>query len=201
VADSILVHCNTDCSSRISHALGLDITCTTSLLSQFFLANLGLLILLNERATAAAARREQIRHAVSLEVVLLADIGALKHHGDEMETEAGKAGKHKAGGVDEVVAIHVAMFPASVVGFAKGDTRHAAGDQAGINGSEATKEGCVPWLCIWRGRSSNGGRVGQSIIEALDPVLHVFLIDSAALGRCRSVGGHCLYGSGTDKKE
>lgn len=54
------------------------------------------LLLLNEIAQSAAARQGDVRQARALEVVLLADVGALHRHGDEVQTEAAGTAEEKA---------------------------------------------------------------------------------------------------------
>lgn len=66
----------------------LGIAYTVGLLSQFPLALLGLLVLLDEGAAATAAGGEQIGDEVALQVVLAADVGALEDHGDPVQSKA-----------------------------------------------------------------------------------------------------------------
>jgi hypothetical protein len=57
--------------------------------SQLLLAQLSLLVLLDEIAEGAAARDGDVGDAAALEVVLAADLGALHRLGDPVETDAG----------------------------------------------------------------------------------------------------------------
>jgi hypothetical protein len=71
----------------IGHALGRGVT---RLVAQLLLALLDFLLLLDEGAAAAAARCQAVRHEVALQVVLVADVGALHEHGDDVQTEAAR---------------------------------------------------------------------------------------------------------------
>lgn len=81
---------------RVFHALWLGVSSAIDLLCQLFFTEFGFLVLLDERAASTAARGEQISDAVALEVVLLADVGTLEHHRNEVKPEAGEAGEHEA---------------------------------------------------------------------------------------------------------
>ena len=56
----------------------------------------GLLVLLNKITEATTAGSGNIDKAATLEVVLLADVGALKGHGNPVKTEAARAAEQKA---------------------------------------------------------------------------------------------------------
>jgi len=64
--------------------------------SQLLLAQLGLLVLLNEIAKGAAARRGDVSDAVTLEVVLAADLSALHRLRDPVETDACRGKEEQA---------------------------------------------------------------------------------------------------------
>jgi len=66
----------------IRHSFGLGIP---FLALHLLFSELDLLLLLDKRAAAAAARHQQICDAVALEVVLAADVGALHDHGNPVE--------------------------------------------------------------------------------------------------------------------
>ncbi len=65
-------------------------------LSQERLVMGGLLLLLDQIADTAAAGGGDVGDAVALEVVLLADIGALHGHGDPVKTEASRGTEEEA---------------------------------------------------------------------------------------------------------
>lgn len=64
---------------------------------------LGLFVLLDQAAAVAAARGEEIREAVALEVVLLANVHSLHGHGDPVQTEAAGTAEEEA--LDVVLAL------------------------------------------------------------------------------------------------
>lgn len=76
--------------------------------------------------------------------------------------------------------------------LAKGDTRNTAGDQAGIDGGEAAKEGVVPGL----GRLGRLGvdmlaRTGEDVVEAVLPLVEVVVVNGTVVVDVLSRGGHC----------
>jgi hypothetical protein len=109
------------------------------------LAVLGFLVLLGEIAEGAAAGAEDIGDAVSLEVILAADLGALHCLGNPVETDAGRGEEEESlkmlickaylvastyRGVDGLITLQAAVLAGSVVGLAKGDAGAAVCQQA-----------------------------------------------------------------------
>lgn len=74
--------------------------------------------------------------------------------------------------------------------LAEGDARNAACDQAGIDRSEAREERIVPALSIRPGLGIDVlAGPGEDIIEAVLPVIDIFVVDGTTLGRLLT--GHC----------
>lgn len=101
----------------------------------------------------------------------------------------GDLGTHR--GVDTVISFHVGVLSGSVVGFSERDAWHAAGDCASVDGRKAPEQGLVPWSSIRGSIGSDDGRVGESLVEAFDPVVHIVLVDDRLLGCSWSGLSHC----------
>jgi len=167
----------------------------TSTFAELLLTESRLLVLLGEGAESAAAREGKIGQTVTLEVVLLADVGALNPHGNPVKTNAGGASQEKTRGVHGLIALHGTILASTVMGLAECDARETPGDQAGVDGVEAAEEASIPLAGI----SSSGGcnliSVGEGIIEASFPVINIVLVDGAGLGWCTSWSRHCDIGN------
>jgi hypothetical protein len=80
--------------ATIAHGVaGLRVLLSTG---EFLLTGFGFLVLLNEIAECAAASAEDVGDAVSLEVVLAANVGTLHGLGDPVETDAGRGKEEEA---------------------------------------------------------------------------------------------------------
>jgi hypothetical protein len=95
-------------------------------------------------------------------------------------------------GVDGLIAIEVTVLAETVMGLAKGDTGNTAGDQAGVDGGEAAKEGVVPGL----GRLGRLGvdmlaGAGEDVVEAILPLVEVVVVNGTVVVGVLSRGSHC----------
>jgi len=148
------------------------------------------LLLLDERAASAAQREGNVAEAAALQVVLVADLGALHRQGDAGETDDGRTAEEKAGSVDGLVALEVAVLVDAVVRLAEGDAGETPGHQAEVDGVEAAEEGSVPVL----GRLGRFGVdhicwLGEDIVKSLGPSLDVAIVNRT--GIVLLGGGHC----------
>lgn len=94
-------------------------------------------------------------------------------------------------GVDTVISFHVGVLSGSVVGFSERDAWHAAGDCTSVDGRKAPEQGLVPWSGVRGSISSDDCRVGKSLVEAFDPIVHVVLVDDRLLSCSWGGLGHC----------
>jgi hypothetical protein len=102
------------------------------------------------------------------------------------ETDKTGVGRKTYGCVDGLIAVHVAVLVDPVVRLSKGDARNTASDEAKVDGVEAVKQVRSPAECAsGRFRVDVLARSRQDIVEAILPVIHIVVVDRAALGRRR----------------
>jgi len=146
----------------------------------------GLLVLLDQIAASAADDLQAVNWEVTLEVVLLAHIGAL--HGLQDPVGAAKVqadAEANARGVNGGVALESWGFAETVVRLSEGDARAAAGDEAGIDGIEAAEEVRVPWLSslsrsCWLGDVI---RLVHGVLRTLNPIIDIVAMNGRLLSR------------------
>lgn len=80
-------------------------------------------------------------------------------------------------GVEAVISFHVSILSGSMVGLSESDARHAACDRTCVDGHEAAKQRLCPWAGVWCGIASDDRRIGKSLVESFDPVVHIILVD------------------------
>jgi len=108
-----------------------------------------------------------------------------------VKTEAASTAEEEAGGVDGLVTLHVGRLVKTMMSLAKGNARNAVGHEADIDGVEAAEEAIVPRLRVF-GRLGVDmlARLGQDVVDASLPVLHILVVDGAivmgVLGLSRS---------------
>lgn len=136
------------------------------------------LVGLDQITAQAAPCLQKIHGKISFNVVLFSDFTLL----DKLETnwEANAAGEPEtqAGRVDRRVSLKGWGLAKSVMGLAKGNAWATAGDQAGINGIEASEERAGPgvWTGGWLGDSL---RLVNGILESRDPGVDIIWMDSS----------------------
>jgi len=150
---------------------------------ELLLTGLSLLLLLGKIAEGAAAGEEDISDAVSLEVVLAADIGALHGLRNPVETNASRGKEEEARGVDGLIALHVAILAIPVVGLAEGDAWAAVRHQAEVDGAAASENLVMEVLGVgWGLGVDHLAGVAENMVEPVLPVLDIMVIDWAGLG-------------------
>lgn len=159
------------------------------------LAGSGLLVLLDQIAAAAAACGGEIDEAGTLEVVPLADLGALHGDGDAGQTDAADCPEHEAGGVDRLVGAHITIASDTVMRLAESQARDATGDGASVDGVEAAEEAVHPRAAAGLGVDMLRW-LSEDLVELALPLLKITIIDGSILDRCRLDGGllrggHC----------
>jgi len=176
----------------VDHALlALELLRDDAAAAKQSLAVLGLLVLLDDGAEAAAAGEGNVGEAAALKVVLVADLGALHDEGDDGKANAGGTDEEKARGVDGLVALKVAVLVDAVVSLAKGNAGQAPGDQASVDWVVEGPNGVVPGLGAFRGLGVDSlTRLGHEVAKALAPTSDVLLVDGAAAGGLLLWGGH-----------
>jgi len=150
---------------------------------EILLTGLGLLLLLDQVAESAAAGLEDIGDTVSLEVVLLPKLHALHGFWDPVETNTSGSEEEKARGVDRFISLEATVLLITMMDLAKGDTRAAVGDQAGIDGAAAAKETRRPVLSITTCLGVDDiARVGENVVEPVLPLLDIIVVNWTRLG-------------------
>jgi hypothetical protein len=152
-----------------------------------------LLVLLDETAETAAARKSNISETAALEIVLVADIGTLHWHRNPVKPEAGGTAEEEASSVDRLITLKVCIPADAVVCLAESDARETPSHQAEINRVEAAKQAVGPVLGIlWRARVDNLTGFGQDLINSILPLRNITVADGAG-GVVLGWGGHGDY--------
>jgi len=174
----------------VRHGLGLDLGLHNDSSSLGGHEVLGLLVLLDQVAAAAAPRLQEVGDKVTLQVWrgLGADIVTLENVGNAVETAASNNPPAETRSVYDAVTGEAGVLVQPVVGLAKGDAGAAAGDSAGVNGLEALEEPAGPR------RSTSGVGDGCGVLEGVGSFRYpsVKIILRSSLHWLLN-GGHCCF--------
>jgi len=184
----------------ISHSAGGLVLSLLNVRREELLMVLGLLVLLNEGAAATAAGEEDIGDAVSLEVVLFADVLALHGQRNKPETEAVDTTKKEARGVDRLIAVEVSVLAEAVMSLAEGNAGNEASHQAGVNRVEAVEETAGPaGRALMRLGVEMITGLGENSVEAGLPVIDIVLVNRATSRSTSGLGRSLRLGLGGER--